>query len=160
MRIIVWSCLLSLLVPMVAHAPASSWDPVKVLTPGTPLTIEQQAPRRIRGRWEAADEATLTIRIGGQSLVVPRSSIAEVDRAISNRHFDRKRALIGFAAGTAVAELAGHSWGSELGGSGGAHTRAVNRSAVELGLVGMAIGVWKGLTKKDDHTVVYYNPRP
>jgi hypothetical protein len=47
----------------------------------------------------------------GRSLAVPRSDIVEIDRVISERHFDGKRALIGVVIGAAFAEFAGHSWG-------------------------------------------------
>jgi hypothetical protein len=141
---------------MAAHAQESSWEPVKALNADTLLTLTQQAAQRIRGRLQAADDTTLTIRVHGESLAIPRSSIVEVDRMISNRYFDRKHTLIGFAIGLAFAEFAENTYGSELGGQH--HNSAMIQATVECGLIGATIGTWKALTRKDDHMVIHGRP--
>jgi hypothetical protein len=151
-RKIAWSLVCTLFLSAVVRAQASSWEAVKALSADTSLAITQQTARRIRGHLQAADDTKLTIRVHGDSVAVPRSSIAEIDRVISRRYFNRKGGLIGFVIGAGFAELASRTWGSEA--------RNVTLGAVEFGLIGMTIGTWKSLTRKDDRMVVYSNPQP
>ncbi len=101
------------------------WNDLGELPPDATVEVERQNGERIVGRFRAADDRDLILGSGGQSTVLPRSTVRRVT-LFSGNHAG-KGALAGFGIGFAAGEIRNATWsdaeaplvvGSIVGGVG------------------------------------------
>jgi hypothetical protein len=132
-------------VPVPNRGPASQWDNVKTLAPGTQIRIadgastpgapQQGAPQQVQGTLESVTDSELVIVGGSGTQSFPRAQIAGV--SVKKNGHRLRNALIGLGVGTAAGAVIGFGighancgnaggwcglneiWGAGIGGIGG-----------------------------------------
>jgi len=93
------------LIPLLAlaalgQAPASIWDNVKALAPGTEIRVAAGASKPIAGKLESVTDSGLVVRQGTATQSVPRPEIHSV--AVKKKAHRVRKLLIGMGVGTAA----------------------------------------------------------
>ena len=150
MRAVAWSLVVWFFLPSSAQA-QSDWEAVKKLVPSATLRITgMTGSRQVRGQLESVDDSQLRVLTNGKSLVLPRSSIRQIDAATGRRHF-KKWTLMGLGIGAAVGALLGWVAGAEI------DDRARAQDVLIWSGVGTTVGVIKGLIEQE-YVLVYQSP--
>jgi hypothetical protein len=123
-----------------ASAPASEWDNVKMLAPGTQIRVaddasKQGAPQQVQGTVESVTDSELVIQQGAGTQSFPRAQIVSV--SVKTNGHRLRNALVGLGVGTAAGAVIGFGighancsktgawcgldqiWGAGVGGVGG-----------------------------------------
>lgn len=148
MRIIVWSLVFGLLLPMAGQNPShagaqSSWDAVKALEAGAQIRILRTGGRGLSGQFESADDWQIVLSTPADVLHIPRTEVQQVGLIKSDI---RRRTLIGLAVGVGFGVLG--VIGAGLGG------RSTVVPALLFPVTGSAVGRLSG---HRDFVVVFRN---
>jgi hypothetical protein len=120
------------------QAPASNWDSVKMIAPGTEVRVAAGNSKPVRGKLESVTDNSLAVHAETGTLSFPRPEIRSFS-VKKNGHRLRK-VLIGIGVGTAAGLGIGAAVANNCNGIAcGGYRVAVG------GIVGLAGGVMTGL---------------
>ena len=101
-------------VPASDRTPASHWDNVKMLAPGTQIRVagdatKPGAPQQIQGTLESVTDSELIIQPGAGTQSFPRAQIVSV--SVKKNEHRRRNALVGLGVGAAAGAAIGFGIG-------------------------------------------------
>jgi len=100
--------------PMANHAPASKWESVKMLAPGTQIRVAVGTAKPTVGALESITDTDLVLTQGTGPQSFPRAQIGSV--SVEKQGHRLRNALIGMGVGTAAGLGVGYGVGQAQGG--------------------------------------------